>query len=76
VPDGVYLLETIADPENTILEANESNNCGSAYVRLSNIASSPTAELLGPGPPCSARPPRRAAVGRPGHRHARHRLHP
>jgi Lysyl oxidase len=52
VPDGVYLLETIADPENTILEANESNNCGSAYVRLSNLASSPTAELLGPGPPC------------------------
>jgi Lysyl oxidase len=52
VPDGVYLLETIADPDDTILEADESNNCGSAYVRLSNVASSPTAELLGPGLPC------------------------
>jgi hypothetical protein len=52
VPDGTYLLETIADPDNTILEADESNNCGSIYVRLSNVDSSPTAELLGPGPPC------------------------
>jgi hypothetical protein len=52
VPDGTYILETIADPDNTILEANESNKCGSAYVRLSNVASSPTAELLGPGPSC------------------------
>ena len=54
LPDGVYLLETIADPDNTILEADESNNCSSAYVRLSNIDSSPTAELLGPGPSCTA----------------------
>ena len=52
VPDGVYILDTIADPDNTILEANESNNCGSVYVRLSNVATSPTAELLGPGPRC------------------------
>ena len=52
VADGVYILETIADPDNTILEANESNNCGSVYVRLSNVASSPKAELLGPGPAC------------------------
>jgi Lysyl oxidase len=52
MPDGVYLLETIADPDNTILEANESNNCNSVYVRLSNVASSPTAELLGPGLAC------------------------
>jgi Lysyl oxidase len=58
VPDGVYILETIADPDNTILEANESNNCGSSYVRLSNVATSPTAELLGPGPRCERRPGR------------------
>jgi hypothetical protein len=50
--DGIYLLETIADPDNTILEANESNNCGSVYVRLAGVDSSPTAELLGPGPRC------------------------
>jgi pimeloyl-ACP methyl ester carboxylesterase len=46
--------------------ANESNNCGSVYVRLSNIASSPTAELLGPGPRCK----------RPGGPHDRVRSHP
>jgi Lysyl oxidase len=65
VADGIYLLETIADPDNTILEANESNNCGSVYVRLSNVSSSPTAELLGPGPPCER--PRRPGtrVGSP-----------
>jgi hypothetical protein len=62
VPDGVYVLETIADPDNTILEANESNNCGSVYVRLSNVASSPAAELLGAGPPCyHPKRPRRVA---------------
>ena len=53
VPDGVYLLETIADPDSTILEAEESNNCGAVYVRLANTASSsPAAALLGPGPTC------------------------
>lgn len=52
VPDGVYLVETIADPDNTILEGDESNNCGAVYVLLSDTASSPAAELLGPGPTC------------------------
>jgi hypothetical protein len=60
VPDGVYVLETIADPDNTILEANESNNCGSVYVRLASVDSSPTAELLGPGPRCET--PRRPRI--------------
>jgi hypothetical protein len=53
VPDGVYLLETVADPDNAIRERSESNNCGSVYVRLSQMGSaSPAAELLGRGPSC------------------------
>jgi hypothetical protein len=72
VADGIYLLETIAYPDNTILEANESNSCGSVYVRLSNIASSPTAELLGPGPPCKRSTSRRTQAG--SHPHTRRGL--
>jgi hypothetical protein len=53
VPDGVYLLETVADPDNAIHEANEANNCGSVYVRLSQMGTaSQGAELLGRGPSC------------------------
>ncbi|MGH2658619.1 MAG: lysyl oxidase family protein [Actinomycetota bacterium] len=51
--DGLYLLETIVDPDETILEANESNNCGSVLIQLSGMGTdSPSAELLGKGPPC------------------------
>jgi subtilase family serine protease len=53
VPDGVYILETVVDPDGTIIESNESNNCASVYVRLTNVDSpSRTAQLLGPGPAC------------------------
>jgi len=52
--DGLYVLETVADPDDTILEADESNNCGSVYVRLTGLATaSPHATLLGAGPACS-----------------------
>jgi hypothetical protein len=54
LPDGFYILETIADPDNTVLEAHQSNNCGSVLIRLSNMATSPTVELLGPRSSCSA----------------------
>jgi hypothetical protein len=53
LPDGQYLLETVADPDGTILESDETNNCGSVLVRLTEMASgSPHATLLGPGPRC------------------------
>jgi hypothetical protein len=53
VPDGVYVLDTLADPDNSIREADETNNCTSMYVSLSQMGSAtPSAELLGPGPPC------------------------
>lgn len=51
--DGVYILDTIADPDNSILEADETNNCAGMYVRLSQIGTPErTAELLGPAPAC------------------------
>jgi hypothetical protein len=54
LPDGVYLLETVADPDNTILEADESNNCGAVYVQLTNMnRAKPTATLVGPAPSCA-----------------------
>ena len=53
VPDGYYLLETTVDPDNSLLEADETNNCGSVLIRLSNMGtSSRTAELIGNGPSC------------------------
>jgi hypothetical protein len=53
VPDGIFILETMADPENQIEEENKANNCVSIYIRLSGMASSsPAAEIIGPGPSC------------------------
>ena len=41
------------DPDGLIKEADESNNCGSVYVRLKDVdLPSRSAELLGPGPAC------------------------
>ena len=57
VPDGLYILETIADPDARLVESDRSNNCTSVYVRLSNMgSSSPTAVILGLGPNCSVLP--------------------
>jgi hypothetical protein len=55
VPDGIYILETIADPENRLLETREDNNCISVFVALTRMGtSSPRARILGRGPACSA----------------------
>jgi len=51
--DGTYVLDTIADPDNAILESDESNNCGAILVRLFGMGSAaPSAEVLGHGPDC------------------------
>jgi hypothetical protein len=53
VPDGYYILETLADPDNTLREADETNNCGAVLIRLSNMSTaSPGAELVRPQPAC------------------------
>jgi hypothetical protein len=39
VPDGFYRLEFCADPENTIEETNEDNNCLVNHIRLTNMGS-------------------------------------
>jgi subtilase family serine protease len=53
IADGVYILETVADPDNGLLEANEANNCGGVFVRLSDMGSAPRAEILGNAPACT-----------------------
>lgn len=53
LPDGIYVLDTTADPENAIAESDETNNCCAVLVRLTAMASAaPAAEVLGPGPRC------------------------
>ena len=53
LPDGLYLLETVVDPDDTVLEASETNNCGAVYVRLAGMATaSPQATLVGAAPSC------------------------
>jgi hypothetical protein len=53
VPDGVYLLQTEADPDGLLVESDRSNNCGAVYLRLSHIANAPNAQLLGTAPRCA-----------------------
>jgi hypothetical protein len=51
--EGLYLLESVADPDGLMVEANDANNCGSVLLRLSNMtAPIPTVERLGVGPSC------------------------
>lgn len=51
--DGLYLLDTVVDPDDTILEADEANNCGAVYVRLSGMSGTdPRATLEGAAPAC------------------------
>lgn len=53
VPDGYYILETTADPDDTLLEADESNNCGAVLIRLSGMGTAtPSAEVIRPLPSC------------------------
>lgn len=54
VPDGDYIIDTVADPDNKVAESNESNNCTSVRVRLTNMGTPQRhAELLGAGPACT-----------------------
>ena len=53
IPDGDYVLETIADPDGLLLEADESNNCDSILIRIAGTSTgAPSAAILGPGPRC------------------------
>jgi hypothetical protein len=54
VADGVYVLETIADPDDALRETSESNNCTSIVIRLRGAdTATPSVRNLGPGPRCS-----------------------
>lgn len=51
--DGRYVLFTVVDPENKLLESDEGNNCGSVLIDLSGLSTdNPQAQLLGAGPAC------------------------
>jgi hypothetical protein len=55
VADGLYALETVADPDGALVEADESNNCTSILIRLRGVdTASPSVRYLGPGPRCRA----------------------
>jgi hypothetical protein len=57
LPDGRYVLFTTVDPENKLLESDDTNNCGSVIIDLTGLATDePHADLLGPGPACPAPP--------------------
>jgi hypothetical protein len=50
---GDYVLETIVDPDGKIVESDETNNCGTVLVRLSNMGTPDRhAEIIGKGPGC------------------------
>ena len=54
VPDGIYLLQTEADPDGLLVESDRSNNCGAVYIQLSNLsASTRRARILGPARACA-----------------------
>lgn len=54
VPDGIYLLQTEADPDALLVEADKSNNCGGVYIRLSNMAANArSGQILGPARTCA-----------------------
>jgi hypothetical protein len=53
--DGLYALETLADPDNALVEKDETNNCSSILLRLRGVDSdTPSVRKVGPGPRCSA----------------------
>jgi hypothetical protein len=55
VPNGDYVLETTADPDNKLVESNENNNCGTVLIRLTGVGTPQHhAEIIGPGPGCKS----------------------
>ncbi len=53
LPDGHYVIESIADPENGILELDESNNCFGNHIFMKNVdLPSRSVDLLGDAKKC------------------------
>jgi hypothetical protein len=52
---GDYVLETIVDPDNKLVESDETNNCGTVLVRMTEMGTPQRhAEIVGPGPGCTS----------------------
>jgi hypothetical protein len=53
LPDGHYIIESIADPENGILELDETNNCFGNHIFMKNVdLPSRSVDLLGDAKKC------------------------
>jgi hypothetical protein len=53
LPDGDYIVESIADPENGIRESDETNNCFGNLIRLKDVdLPTRSVQLLGDGKKC------------------------
>ena len=48
VPDGYYLLDTRADADGLVVEANDHNNSATALIRICGDA----ADIVGEGTSC------------------------
>ena len=58
VPDGNYILETVMDPDNHLIESDDANNCGSLIVEISGVGTNQAhVEIVGPGPACPSDAP-------------------
>jgi lysyl oxidase len=57
LPNGIYVVESVADPDNGILEANEANNCFGNVIRLENVdLPSRSVTILGDAKKCGLEP--------------------
>jgi hypothetical protein len=51
--NGTYIFETTVDPDNTLYEASDANNCTSVVIELKDMSKQqPTVRIVGPGPAC------------------------
>lgn len=54
LPDGIYLLQTEADPDRLLTESDRHNNCGGVFISLSNMATAaPAGRILGQARSCA-----------------------
>lgn len=50
LPDGYYILETVVDPDRSVVESRRDDNCAASWIRLADGGT--RVEVLGPGPAC------------------------
>ena len=66
VPDGLYVLETIADPDGTVLETDEANNTASILIEMTGDTVRMVRVLHDPTKPPPVAPPSPTPSPEPG----------